>query len=106
MLRPLAVTTATRTDALPNVPTVGEFVPDFEARTWQGLGVPSGTPTEITAILNKEINGILDDPRLKARLADLGLTPMPLTPAECQKFITAEAEKWAKVIKFAGIKPE
>jgi tripartite-type tricarboxylate transporter receptor subunit TctC len=106
MLRPLAVTSATRTDALPNVPTVSEFVRGFEARTWQGLGVPSGTPTEITEILNKEINGILDDPRLKARLADLGLTPMPLTPAECQKFITTEIEKWAKVIKFAGIKPE
>lgn len=106
MLRPLAVTSATRTDALPNVPTVNEFVRGFEARTWQGLGVPSGTPTEITEILNKEINGILDDPRLKARLADLGLTPMPLTPAECQKFITTEIEKWAKVIKFASIKPE
>jgi tripartite-type tricarboxylate transporter receptor subunit TctC len=106
MLRPLAVTSATRTDALPNVPTVSEFVRGFEARTWQGLGVPSGTPTEITEILNKEINGILDDPRLKARLADLGLTPMPLTPAECQKFITTEIEKWAKVIKFASIKPE
>jgi tripartite-type tricarboxylate transporter receptor subunit TctC len=106
MLRPLAVTSATRTDALPNVPTVSEFVRGFEARTWQGLGVPSGAPTEITEILNKEINGILDDPRLKARLADLGLTPMPLTPAECQKFITTEVEKWAKVIKFAGIKPE
>ena len=106
MLRPLAVTTATRTDALPNVPTVSEFVRGFEARTWQGLGVPSGTPTEITEILNKEINGILDDPRLKTRLADLGLTPMPLTPSECQKFISTEVEKWAKVIKFAGIKPE
>jgi tripartite-type tricarboxylate transporter receptor subunit TctC len=74
MLRPLAVTTATRTDALPNVPTVSEFVRGFEAQTRQGLGVPSGTPTEITEILNKEINSILDDQRLKTRLADLGLT--------------------------------
>jgi hypothetical protein len=83
MLRPLAVTTATRSDALPNVPTVGEFVPGFEARTWQGLGARTGTPAEI-----KEVNGALADPRLKARFADLGITPMPMTPAECQKFIT------------------
>ena len=106
ILRPLAVTTATRSDALPNVPTVGEFVPGFEARTWQGLGAPTGTPAEIVEILNKEVNGILADPRLKARFADLGITPMPMTPAECQKFITAETAKWAKVIKFAGISPE
>jgi tripartite-type tricarboxylate transporter receptor subunit TctC len=106
MLRPLAVTTTTRTDALTNVPTIGEFVPGFEARTWQGLGAPSGTPAEITETLNKEVNDILADPRLKARFADLGITPMPMTPAECQRFITAETEKWAKVIKFAGIEPE
>jgi tripartite-type tricarboxylate transporter receptor subunit TctC len=78
MLRPLAVTTATRTDALPDVPTVSEFVRGFEARTWQGLGVPRGTSKEITALLNNEINSILDDPRLKIRLADLGLTPRRL----------------------------
>jgi tripartite-type tricarboxylate transporter receptor subunit TctC len=106
MLRPLAVTTTTRTDALPNVPTIGEFVPGFEARTWQGLGAPASTPAEIIEILNKEVNDILVDPRLKARFADLGITPMPMTPAECLRFITAETEKWAKVIKFAGIKPE
>jgi tripartite-type tricarboxylate transporter receptor subunit TctC len=106
MLRPLAVTTTTRTDALPNVPTIGEFVPGFEARTRQGLGAPSGPPAEITETLNKEVNDILADPRLKARFADLGITPMPMTPAECQRFITAETEKWAKVIKFAGIEPE
>jgi tripartite-type tricarboxylate transporter receptor subunit TctC len=106
MLRPLAVTTTTRTDALPNVPTIGEFVPGFEARTWQGLGAPSGTSAEITETLNKEVNDILADPRLKARFADLGITPMPMTPAECQRFVTAETEKWAKVIKFAGIEPE
>jgi tripartite-type tricarboxylate transporter receptor subunit TctC len=68
--------------------------------------VPRGTSKEITALLNNEINSILDDPRLKIRLADLGLTPMPLTPAQCQKFIATEVEKWAKVVKFAGIKPE
>ena len=106
MLRPLAVTTTTRTEALPSVPTVGEFVPGFEARTWQGLGAPAGTPPEIVKILNKEVNDILADPRLRARFADLGIVPMPLTPAECQRFITAETEKWAKVMKFAGIKPE
>jgi tripartite-type tricarboxylate transporter receptor subunit TctC len=106
MLRPLAVTMASRADALPNVPTVGEFVPGFEARTWQGLGAPKGTPAEITAMLNNEVNAVLADPRLKARFADLGIIPMPMTPAECQKFITAETEKWAKVIKFASIKPD
>ncbi|MGA8497328.1 MAG: tripartite tricarboxylate transporter substrate binding protein [Xanthobacteraceae bacterium] len=106
MLRPLAVTMASRTDALPDLPTVGEFVPGFEARTWQGLGAPKGTPAEITAMLNQEVNAVLTDPRLKARFADLGIIPMPMTPAECQKFITAETEKWAKVIKFASIKPD
>ncbi len=106
MLRPLAVTTASRADALPNLPTVGEFVPGFEARTWQGLGAPKGTPAEITELLNKEVNAVLTDPRIKARFADLGIVPMPMTPAECQKFIIAETEKWAKVIKFANIKPE
>jgi tripartite-type tricarboxylate transporter receptor subunit TctC len=106
MLRPLAVTTASRTDALPNLPTVGEFVPGFEARTWQALGAPKGTPVEITEMLNTEVNAVLTDPRLKARFADLGIVPMPMTPAECQKFITAETEKWAKVIKFASIKPD
>jgi tripartite-type tricarboxylate transporter receptor subunit TctC len=106
MLRPLAVTMASRTDALPNLPTVGEFVPGFEARTWQGLGAPKGTPAEITDMLNAEVNAVLTDPRLKARFDDLGIIPMPMTPAGCQKFITAETEKWAKVIKFAGIKPD
>jgi tripartite-type tricarboxylate transporter receptor subunit TctC len=106
MLRPLGVATTTRADALPNVPTIGEFVPGFEARTWQGLGAPSATPTEITETLNRDVNDILADPRLKARFADLGITPMPMTPAECQRFIAAETEKWAKVIKFAGIEPE
>jgi tripartite-type tricarboxylate transporter receptor subunit TctC len=106
MLRPLAVTTASRANALPNVPAVGEFVLGFEARTWQGLGAPKGTPASITEMLNKEVNAVLTDPRLQARFADLGIMPMPMTPAECQKFITAESDKWAKVIKFAGIKPE
>jgi tripartite-type tricarboxylate transporter receptor subunit TctC len=106
MLRPLAVTTTTRADALPNVPTVDEFVPGFEARTWQGLGAPAGTPAQITEILNNEVNEVLADPRLKERFLDLGITPMPMRPSECQRFITAETQKWAKVIKFAGIKSE
>jgi len=106
MLRPLAVTMASRAAALPNLPTVGEFVPGFEARTWQGLGAPKGTPAEITAMLNNEVNAVLADPRLKARFADLGIVPMPMTPVACQEFITAETGKWAKVIKFAGIKPD
>ncbi len=106
LLRPLAVTTTSRADALPNLPTLGEFVPGFEARTWQGLGAPKATPPEIVATLNTAVNAVLADPALKARFADLGIAPMPMTPAECQSFITAETEKWAKVIKFANIKPE
>jgi tripartite-type tricarboxylate transporter receptor subunit TctC len=105
-LRPLAVTLASRAEALPDLPTVGESVPGFEARTWQGLGAPKGTPAEITALLNREVNAALTEPRLKARFADLGIVPMPMTPAQCQSFISAETDKWTKVIKFANIKPE
>jgi tripartite-type tricarboxylate transporter receptor subunit TctC len=106
MLRPLAVTTAKRSDAFPDLPTVGEFIPGFEARTWQGLGAPSAVPAEIAGLLNSEVVAALADPALKARLAELGIAPMPMTPAECQAFIAAEVAKWAKVIKFASIKPE
>jgi tripartite-type tricarboxylate transporter receptor subunit TctC len=106
LLRPLAVTTASRADALPNAPTLGEFIPGFEARAWQGLGAPKATPAEIVATLNTAVNAVLAEPALKARFAELGIVPMPMTPAECQSFITAETEKWAKVIKFANIKPE
>jgi tripartite-type tricarboxylate transporter receptor subunit TctC len=106
MLRPLAVTTVSRAAAFPNLPTVGEFVPGFEARTWQGLGAPKGTPAEIVEKLNKEITAILAEPRLKARFADLGIVPMPMTPPEGQTFIAGETGKWTKVIKFAGIKSE
>jgi len=106
LLRPLAVSMASRSDALPNLPTLSEFVPGFEARTWQGLGAPKGTPAEIVETLNTAVNAALAEPALKARFAELGITPMPMTPAECQKFITAETEKWAKVIAFANIKPE
>ena len=106
LLRPLAVTTPSRADALPNVPTLGEFIPGFEARAWQGLGAPKATPPAIVATLNTAVNAVLAEPALKARFADLGIVPMPMTPAECQTFIMAETEKWAKVIKFANIKPE
>jgi tripartite-type tricarboxylate transporter receptor subunit TctC len=106
MLRPLAVTTATRSDSLPDVPAVGEFIPGFEARTWQGLGAPKAMPAEIVKVLNGAVAAALAEPALKKKLSDLGIIPMPMTPAESQAFITAEVAKWAKVIKFASIKPE
>jgi len=105
-LRPLAVTTATRLEVLPDIPTVGDSVPGYEASAWQGIGVPKSTPAEIVDKLNKEINAGLADSKMKARLADLGAVPIPMTPAEFGKFIADETEKYAKVIKFAGIKPE
>lgn len=105
-LRPLAVTTTMRSNALPDVPTVSEFIPGFEARTWQGLGAPKAIPAEIVKLLNSEVAAALAEPAIKARLAELGIAPMPMTPTECQAFITAEVAKWAEVIKFANIKPE
>jgi tripartite-type tricarboxylate transporter receptor subunit TctC len=105
-LRALAVTTATRSQALPDIPTVGEFMPGYEASGWQGVGAPRNTPAEIVDKLNKEINVALADPKMKARLADLGGTVLPGTPADFGKFITAETEKWGKVIRAAGIKAE
>jgi tripartite-type tricarboxylate transporter receptor subunit TctC len=105
-LRALAVTTATRSQALPDIPTVGEFMPGYEASGWQGVGAPRNTPAEIVDKLNKEINVALADPKMKARFADFGGTVLPGTPADFGKFIAAETEKWGKVIKFAGIKAE
>ena len=105
-LRALAVTTATRSAALPDVPSLGESVPGYEASGWFGLGAPRATPVEVIAVLNKGINASLADPKLIARLDELGSTPMPLSPAEFDAFIVNETEKWAKVIKFAGIKSE
>jgi tripartite-type tricarboxylate transporter receptor subunit TctC len=105
-LRALAVSTAVRAKALPDVPTLSEFIPGFEARTWQGLGAPKHVPAAIVDALNKEVNAALAEPALQTRLADLGIAPMPMTPAECQTFITTEVAKWAKVIKFARIKPD
>jgi tripartite-type tricarboxylate transporter receptor subunit TctC len=105
-LRALAVTTLVRSDALPNVPTVDEFVKGFEASNWYGIAAPRNTPADIINRLNKEINASLADPRLKARLADLGATPMPMTPADFGKLIADETEKWGKVIRAANIKAE
>jgi tripartite-type tricarboxylate transporter receptor subunit TctC len=105
-LRALAVTSATRSELLPDTPTVGEFLPGYEASQWYGIGAPKGTPAEIVERLNREINAGLADPRLKARLADLGGVPMPMNPAEFGALVAAETEKWGKVIRTANIKPE
>jgi tripartite-type tricarboxylate transporter receptor subunit TctC len=105
-LRALAVTTATRATALPDVPTVSEFVPGFEASDSLGIGAPKDTPAEIVDKLNKEINAALADPKIKARFADLGGTPLALTPAEYGRLLADETAKWSKVIRSAGIKPE
>ena len=105
-LRALAVTSATRSAALPDIPTMAEFVPGYEASGWYGIGAPKKTPTDIIDRLNKEINAALADPKMKARLADLGAVPMSMTPAEFAKFIASETDKWGKVIQAANIKPE
>ena len=105
-LRPLAITTATRSEALPDVPTVSEFVPGYEASFWFGVGAPKATPADIVDKLNKEVNAALDDPKMKARLADLGGTVLLGSPADFGKHIAEETEKWAKVIRAANIKPE
>jgi tripartite-type tricarboxylate transporter receptor subunit TctC len=104
-LRALAVTTATRSEALPDIPTIGELLPGFEASQWVGLSAPRATPTEIIDRLNKEINAGLADPKLKARFADLGGTSLAGSPADFAKLIADDTEKWRKVIKFSGAKP-
>jgi tripartite-type tricarboxylate transporter receptor subunit TctC len=105
-LRALAVTTAERSQALPDVPTVAEFVPGYEASSWYGIGAPKGTPPEIIERLNKEINAGLADPKIKARLDDMGGTPLLGPAAEFGKLIVDETEKWAKVVKVSGAKAE
>jgi tripartite-type tricarboxylate transporter receptor subunit TctC len=105
-LRPLAVTTSTRSESLPDIPTVGDFVPGYEASAVNGIGAPKATPTEIVDKLNKEINAGLADPKLKVRLADLGASVLVGSPADYRKLIAEETEKWGKVIRAANIKPD
>jgi tripartite-type tricarboxylate transporter receptor subunit TctC len=105
-LRALAVGTAMRSEVLPNVPTVADFLPGYEASTWSGIGAPKGTPIEIVDKLNNEINAALANPKFKARLADLGVTTLALTPADFGKLIAEETEKWGKVVKFSGAKAD
>jgi tripartite-type tricarboxylate transporter receptor subunit TctC len=105
-LWPLAVTTATRSERLPDIPTVDEFVPGYEASQWYGVGAPKNTPPQTIHKLNKEINATLDDPKMKAHLADLGGTVLAGSPADFGKMIAEETEKWGKVIRVANIKPE
>jgi tripartite-type tricarboxylate transporter receptor subunit TctC len=105
-LRPLAVTTATRSEALPDLPTVAEFLPGYEAIPWSSVGVPKNTPLEIIGKLNQEINAALVDPRIKARLSDLGATPIIGSPADISKRVGDETEKWGKVVRAANIKPD
>ena len=104
-LRGLAVTAATRSAALPQLPTVAEFVPGFEASTWYGIGAPKGTPAGVIGKLNQAIDEALADPKIKARFAELGDIATPMTPAEFGKFIATETEKWSKVVTFANVKP-
>jgi tripartite-type tricarboxylate transporter receptor subunit TctC len=105
-LRALAVTTAARSEALPDLPTVGDFVPGYEASQWYGIGAPKNTPNEIVDKLNKEINAALADPKMKARLADLGGMVLAGSPTDFGKLIADETEKWGKVVKFSGAKAE
>jgi tripartite-type tricarboxylate transporter receptor subunit TctC len=105
-LRPLAVTTMARLEVLPDLPTVGDFVPGYQASVWQGLGAPRNTPAAIIEKLNQEVNAALADPKVKARFADLGATVLPGAPSDFRKLIADESEKWGKVIRAANIKAE
>jgi tripartite-type tricarboxylate transporter receptor subunit TctC len=105
-LRALAVTGVKRSDALPGIPTVAEFVPGYVADVWHGLGAPKDTPTDVIDRLNKEIGAALADPAMKAKFANLGAEPMPMTPGEFGQFVVAEIDKWAKVVRFAGVTME
>jgi tripartite-type tricarboxylate transporter receptor subunit TctC len=103
-LRALAVTAATRLEVLPEIPTLGEFVPGYEASSWYGIGTPKNTPIEIVSRLNAEINAAFSDPKMKARFAELGGTVLPGSPADLGKLLTDETEKWGKVIRAANLR--
>jgi tripartite-type tricarboxylate transporter receptor subunit TctC len=105
-LRPLAVTTTARSEVLPDIPTISDFVPGYEAGGWNGIGAPKNSPKEIIEKLNREINTALADPSLKAQLAALGNTAVTGSPADFGKLIAEDTEKWAKVVKFSGAKPD
>jgi tripartite-type tricarboxylate transporter receptor subunit TctC len=105
-LRALAVTTASRAEMLPDLPPVGDFVPGYEASQWYGMSAPNNTPAQIVDRLNKEINTALADPKMESRFADIGGEPLPGSPAEFGKLIAEETEKWGKVVRAAGMKPE
>ena len=105
-LRALAVTTATRSEALPDVPTIAEFVPGYEASQWYGIGAPKNTPADVIERLNRETNAVLADPKMKARLAELGASVLSGSPADFGKLIVEETAKWAKVVKLSGAKPD
>jgi tripartite-type tricarboxylate transporter receptor subunit TctC len=105
-LRPLAVTTASRSPALPDIPTIGDFLPGYEASVVNGVGAPKNTPADVIERLNTEINAALADAKIKARLADLGSTPLPLTASGYAKLLADETEKWGQVVKFSGAKAE
>jgi tripartite-type tricarboxylate transporter receptor subunit TctC len=105
-LRPLAVTTAARSAVLPDLPPVADFLPGYEASSWYGIGAPKGTPADIVARLNKEVNAILADTKAKARFAELSASPIAGSPADFAKHVNDETVKWAKVVKFAGAKPD
>jgi tripartite-type tricarboxylate transporter receptor subunit TctC len=106
MLRPLAVTTVMRSEVLPGIPTLAEFLPGYEAGAWLGLVAPKNTPVEIAEKLNREVNAALVDPRIKDRFSELGLTILPGSRADFAKRITTDTEKWARVVKFSGAKAD
>jgi tripartite-type tricarboxylate transporter receptor subunit TctC len=105
-LRALGVTTAARSDQLPDVPPIGDFVPGYEASQWYGIGAPKGTPADVIERLNKETNTVLADPKIKARLAELGASVLTGSPADFGKLIVDETAKWAKVVKISGVKAD
>jgi tripartite-type tricarboxylate transporter receptor subunit TctC len=105
-LRALAVTTARRSEALPDLPTIGEFLPGFEMSAWQGLAAPRGTPNDVITLLNRRVNAALSEPKLRSRLIDLGTTPLIGTVDAFNNMMAADTEKWAKVVRTAGIKAE